>query len=101
MSAPKSILAKDKVKASRLLGRQANIPLKNLGKFAQLFKTCRQKSRQNHHEHAAKIIRGKKKVRKKFVPKTQEDVEEDMDHTVASLLSLLLGIRNLVFWMGK
>ena len=94
------LLAKDKVKASRLLGRQANYPLRHLEKFRTLFSKARKKAQEHHKESVAKEIRGKKKVRGKMINKTKEDVEKDFDYVVASLLSLLLAIRNMVYYMG-
>jgi hypothetical protein len=80
-------LVDKEIKVSRLLGRQANIPLSMLDKMAELLNKARETGNYNRRNSVSK--------------KTEEEVNKDMDQVVSSLLAMLLAIRNITYWMGR
>jgi hypothetical protein len=75
------------VKAPRLLGRQANIPLALLDELAELLIKSRKCGRRNE--------------RRCVGDKTEDYVKKDMDQVISSLLAFLAAVRDVTFWMGQ
>ena len=80
-------LVEKMIKPSRLIGRQANIPLSALHKFGELLHEARESGKFNN--------------RKKVSKKSEAEINEDMDQVISALSALLLAIRNVTYWMGR
>ena len=80
-------LVEKEIKVSRLLGRQANIPLSMLDKMSDLLVKARETGKFNKRNSVSK--------------KTLQEINKDMDQVVSSLLAMLLAIRNVTYWMGR
>jgi hypothetical protein len=80
-------LVEKMIKPSRLLGRQANIPLSALHKFGELLHEARENGNFNDRQKVSK--------------KSEAEINKDMDQVISALLALLLAIRNVTYWMGR
>lgn len=88
-----SLLKAKEQKNIRLIGRQANVILKDVNLYANILdSSIAAMTARKYNKTLAKKVSG---------AKTKAVLDSDMEVVLGGINAYLLGIRNLVFWMGR